>query len=204
MISFWTKKAIVKIVYLFMNADGACTKEEKKKFDSICNSLEIGSDFKKEIIQVCNEHVVIRDREDNSDKVIGEIKKLLGDVEQDTYSFFNENCGFGGMMLNSEEGKEAQAFTIWSLINLGYADEEYSEPEKRVVNYLVKKWDFDKIIFDSMIDTAETILMLVNQKEWVKSTDKSYEDKNEMIKVINKNIKKLYKDMKITISEADV
>lgn len=187
----------LKIYSMFMLADGECSAEEQRKLNTLCKEMNIGDDTKKEMIAYCNGLPIKHG--DNSDLIIQEINKLLVgssmlSVGSSMFSWF-----MGGL----NHSTNAQVETIWTLINLGYADTEFSNPEKKVVDYLVKKWELKKIIMDELLDTADTILMLTKQKEWLKTTTKSYDEIEKSIHEIDQKIQLMFDNIKASISEAD-
>lgn len=211
------------IYYLFMNADGACTKNELNIFNNICRELtkdastNITGIFRAFGTPVTNADVAeikkfvdsieFIKNEDNSVAVIKIIEKLLG-FEQLTGNLRDRTGGglficpngdiikeaaisfdldslpdYSGCSLNSD--KVLQAQTLWNLINIGYADEKYTYSEQQVVEYLADMWDVDKKLYSAMIDTADTMLMLTNKKEFIEECLKRENQKNEDRKKCN-------------------
>lgn len=244
------------IYYLFMNADGACTKNELDIVDDIYRAFtmtgRISNEDRAEIKEFVDSIGFIKN-EDNSRAVVLIIDKLLG-CEYLTGNLLNKTgCGlficpngdiikeaaisfdlgslpdYSGCSLNSD--KVLQAQTLWNLINIGYADEKYTYSEQQVVEYLADKWEVNKTLYSAMIDTADTMLMLTNKKEYIEECLKRENLKNEDRKKrkydyyqslpveerhkiviekeqirkerikIQKDIEKLQKDLNITINE---
>ena len=101
---------------------------------------------------------------------------------------------------DASDNKDA-APIIWNLINLVYADKDYSSKERSLLNYLMRKWKFKKELYYEMIDTAETVMMLNKEKEWVKSTLPEGVKRKKQEARIKQDIKQLYEGIKITIDE---
>ena len=99
---------------------------------------------------------------------------------------------------------DEQAFVIWTLINLGYSDSEYSLTEKRIVDYLADLFELDKVLFMSMIDTAETVMSLIKQRKWIADADIPFEKQENMVKQIDKKIKQMYKNVELDVQEASL
>ncbi len=173
------------LYYLFMMADGDISYNEEKNFNKICEELEIDEIEKQSIAESCLKLVqgsktvldVIKDRE---------LEKQLGQV--------------GSSIFNYKDAV-SNARIIWNLVNLGYADKCYSEEEKRIVCYFIEKWDFDKEVYQEMIDTSETILALTNQKTWAITTLNESEAIEKKKKSIEDEIGKLFSDIQVTIEE---
>lgn len=186
MFFFTSKKVQLKIYYLFMLADGNCSSDERAKFSSICKAMDVDSDDENEVIDFCKNAVHISSK-DNSAQIIREISKLL--VEE-------------GGFLNKDKSKQVEI--TWNLINLGYADIEYSEAEKKVVSFLTEYWEVDPLTLSDLNDTADTILALTRQKEWVKTTSKTYDVISATIKEIDATIKRMANNVEILISESNI
>jgi uncharacterized tellurite resistance protein B-like protein len=180
----------LRIYYLYMLVDGEVTNEELKRFSTICKSMDVDSDEKKEIISSCKE-AIPGPGSDNSAEVIQEITRLLA-----------KSRSFIRNPINRD--KITQTKVIWTLINLGYADEEYSEPEQKVVSFLADYWEMNSAVLSDMVDTAKTILALTKQKEWIKTTRKPYDTISAVIKEIDERIKRMFQNIEILISEAEI
>ncbi len=186
------KKIKLAIFYLFMLTDGQCTKEELEKFDAICESMNIDGDEKNEVVRFCN-RIIFKASSDNSDRVIQELETILQ----------NESVYFDKVWALNRK-KVEQAHVVWTLVNLGYADTVYSDSEKKVVSFLTNFWGIDPATVMEMVDTAETILMLVNQKHEAKTSSKPYDVISGKIHEIESNIAQMYADMAVLISEAEI
>ena len=165
---------------LYMMVDGEISYSEEKLFNSICGELGLSTDDKIKAVSSCS--------------------KIADDPE--SVKAFVRGDRFGELIewkIDTENASNT-ARIIWNLVNLGYADKQYSEEEKNIVSYLLERWHVDEEIFREMIDTADTILSLEGQKEWLMKTfSRSERDKRE--KNIDVAIKKLFEDMKISINE---
>lgn len=209
----------LKIMYLFMNVDGSCGEEEVARFSSICDELKASKEDKNEISEFIKKFEFAKDN-DNSELVINAVGTLLGYIKEteknkvkydDKINCFLAISGINRVLgtLNSgrniiNSNKERQAHTIWTLINLGYADKMLVPSEQKVIDYLVSVWEMDKVLTAALFDTAETMLALQMKKEWVISTDKAPDEKDKLCAEIDKEIEKMYDDVKLTISEASI
>lgn len=171
-----------KLYYLFMMADGEVSYSEEKIFNQICKELGIESETKKEIIKNC------KDKVKASKDVFSVIVREKIDEEAG-------NNWFGLRDTSS------LARIIWNLIDLGYADSAYSNEEKKIVNYLVDKWSVDEEILQEFVDTADTMLALSKQKEWILSVLPKGPERDKKEKQTDEQIKEMLEDVKLTISE---
>ena len=96
-----------------------------------------------------------------------------------------------------------KAETIWTLISLAYSDDEYSEAEKTFIRLVSLIYKFDKKVMAEFIDTADTMQMLEDKKDWIKKSGKAYDEITDKLKAIDDEIKSLYRDVQITIDEID-
>lgn len=180
----------LKIYAMFMLADGECSAEEQEKLNTIYKEMDIREDIQEEVKECCKGLSIKQG--DNSKLIIQEIDNLLGGSLLGL-SFF------GGL----NRDINAQVETVWTLINLGYADTDFSEPERKVVDHLVKKWELKDVLVDELMDTADTILMLTKQKEWIRETAVSYSEREKRIQEVDQKIQRMFDNIKVTISEAD-
>lgn len=184
------EKLQAKLYYLFMLADGKIAPEELDRFKEICKSANILDEDRKKI-ENSYQGLTIAKEQDNSSKIIAEISKVLSEDERNSWNRMSQS-------------KRIQAQVIWTLINLGYADTDYSESEKKVIAFLVDYWSFDRELLEELLDTAETMLTLIKQKEWVKTTSCAYDTIHARIKHIDEMIEQLFKNIGIAISEAEI
>ena len=195
------------ITYLFMNADGVCREEELKNYKELCDGLNASDRMKKEIEDYAKT-IPISDG-DNSKIIISAIDNILGfsEYENECSHTCDVNVGeaVSGCFSNYfNDDKVFQARLIWTLINMGYADREYSRPEQKIIEHIVRLWNFDITLFDEMIDTADTALAIVGRKQWQmknaclskKCTDGDDEYAND--------IEKLYQNINISIENANL
>lgn len=185
----------LKIYYLFMHADGELSPEEMRYLNDIIESEDLSEKTIEKFQAFCGQMMFTRQNK-NSDTVISEIDDLL-EENQSEYIYENEYKYI-------DTNKTAQAQTIWTLINLGYADGEYSEPEKKVVNYLIERWDMDPVLISELNDTADTIVALSQHKKWVQATEKSQWKIQNIIRELDRNIASMFENVETAISEAGI
>lgn len=170
------------LYYLYMMADGGVTCGEEKIFDIICGDLGIDDAGKELIIEKCREliggiGISVMLIKEKADEQIGQ--RWYGELKD----------------------ASSLARIIWNLINLGYADTFYSEEEQKIVNYLVDKWSVSPEIHQELLDTADTMLALTKQKEWIASTLSAGTVRTGKEEYIDSQIEQLLNDVKLTIEE---
>lgn len=170
------------LYYLYIASDGKVSYSEEKLFDEICRELNLDEEEKQEAITECKK--LIRDPREAFDVIIRE--KL------------DERVGQGWLGLKDES---SLARILWNLVNLGYADTYYSYEEKRIVNHFIEKWSVKQEVYQEIVDTADTILALTKQKEWVSSTFAKGSIREEKEKIIDSEISTMLSDIKLTIEE---
>lgn len=184
----------LKICFLFMHADGESSPSETKYLNDILSKSNLSEESLQEFQAFCGK-MTLKMSTGNQKTVISEIDELLGEKRSGWLPFM-----FGSI----DDNKIMQAQTIWTLINLGYADSEYSESEKQVVDHLVERWKIDPVLFAELNDTADTILALTLQKKWIQTTSKPYAEINNTIQELDRNIASMFANMETSISEADI
>ena len=177
------KKEEAMLYYLYIMSDGNITTDEEKLFDEICNGLDLEESVKNQVIKEC---VDIYTNEDGVLNLI--ISKQL-----------DEQLGTG--LIGSRRDDASLARITWNLISIGYADNCFSDQEKEIARYLVKKWGIRSDIYTEMIDAADTISALTKQKEWIRKTLPKNKDTISRLTKVNEDINRIYEDIKITINE---
>lgn len=214
-------------------------KAEKKRFSSMGTNAPgvTGKDLRE--IRESIDSIGFTKNADNSAAVIAVIEKMLGlehlnEYHEERVDFFVGVDGgtiqrvkksvdldlvpdYSGCSLKSD--KVLQIQTLWNLINIGYADEKYTYPQGRVIDYLAAQWKIDKPLYLSMIDTAETMLLLVAKEQFIdqclkqrKETgvlsqgenDRGIREMEKMKNRVKTDIEKLKKDIDITINETNL
>lgn len=178
----------LKIYYLYLHADGELSPKEKEMLNNIIEYEGMSGERGREFRAFCGQ-MVLEPLAEKPETVISAIDLVLGGSE------------FAG---DFDTDKSLQADVIWTLINLGYADKEYSAAEKKVVDHLIERWEMDPILVDELNDTAETMLALTRQKDWLQTTSKPYEQIKSAIEEIDQNMDDLFSNMAVTISEANI
>lgn len=226
-----TRETQLKLYYLFLNVDGRISSEESDKFDSICDSMKIGDSDRQEIkdwgkkaegkstldilnmakkLLKCEKEISFMQYENGrieismveDDEANSAVSDIFGNA------FKGEAIASGGLVrkpvgyFEKMEMKE-KAETIWTLISLAYSDDEYSEAEKTFIRLVSLIYKFDKKVMAEFIDTADTMQMLEDKKDWIKKSGKAYDEITDKLKAIDDEIKSLYRDVQITIDEID-
>lgn len=198
-----TRNAMLSIYCLFMLADGDYALSEQQRFASLCEQMEVSDEKKKELEAYCLE-VPIEPYSDNSVLITQKIKEIL-DEERQRQSLYDYPLNIlGGGRLQVNEDKSLQAQALWTLINLGYADTDFSGPERKVVFSLMDHWAVDKAVAMDLWDTAETISALTKQKEWIKTTRKPYDTVHRAIEEIEKDIHVMIENTEVLIRELEI
>jgi len=183
----------LKIYFLFIHADGEASPTEMKLLNEIVEKENLSESDLQAFQAFCGQ-MMLKPPSGNASTALAEIDRVLG----------QKHSAWVTLASSIDQSKTMQAKTIWSLINLGYADSEYSETEKRIVSHLIDRWEMDPILVAELNDTANTILALTLQKEWVKTTSKPYEKTNSMIQELDRNIASMFANVEISIAEAGI
>lgn len=182
----------LKIYYLFMNADGEASPAEKSYLKEILTKSELSEESTQKFQTFCGQMALAGS--------IGMSKTITEKIDD----ILDEKGSESFLLPPFEKDKTLQAQTIWTLINLGYADSEYSEAEKQVVSHLIQRWHPDPVLIEEFNDTAETILALTLQKEWVQKTSRPYRDIHNMIQELDRSIASMLANVEESIAEAGI
>lgn len=179
-----------KLYYLYMMSDGEVSEKEENLFKEICRSLELDVDDIKKVKAECME---IRDGE----------KLSCIDVVTKNIETSYEMSGILNIGLNGYISGKDKARILWNLINLGYADSQYTIDEREVVDFLREHWKIPEVLYQEMIDVAETCLALEKHRSWIEELpDSNY--KLEKRKAVKKNIKHVQEMVLTAISETKI
>lgn len=182
-----TKFMQLKIYYYFMHADGELSDAEYAFLDDITKKMQLRSEPRKAFHAFCEKGL--------SKSAMGnpkEVNKLI-DIE-----LKDEGC------YELRNDKTAQAETLWNLVNLGYADGQFTPDEREVIDHLAKIWKVDELLIEEFVDTAEAILALTKQKEWAQLRTKPDEEIAALVEKLDKERKSLTNNIKITIKEIEL
>lgn len=170
------------LYYLYMMSDGGISYNEQNMFNDICKEMRVDEGIKHSVIAECKE--IAKHSENTLDIIKSEnIDEIV-------------RSGIFGL-----KNASSLATIIWNLVNLGYADTYYSDEEKKIVRYFLKKWNINSEVYQEMVDTADTMLALSKQKDWITSTLPKDNIRNEKEKRIDSEINTLLSDIKLTIKE---
>ncbi len=152
-----TKNAI-KIFYYLMAVDGEVFHSEDEKFDEI--GIEIDPNFaehKAGIISECKAQMdKVIDPEDYYDVIQDGVEEaiLIPDTTADSFI--------------------TPKLLVWDLLTIAYSDEKYDEKERKLLKYIVRKFNIDAAIFLEMENTLQTLMDLEKELNWIKTTNKPY------------------------------
>ncbi len=176
------QKEEAMLYYLYMMADGEVSYSEEKLFAEICKEMKIDEYDKQVVIDGCNE-------------ITKESTDILNVIIRENLDY-QVGQGWSGF-----KDASALARIIWNLVNLGYADSDYSESERKIVKHLLEKWGVKQEIYLEMVDTADTMLALTKQKEWIYSTFDKGQLRDEKEKRIDLEFERMLSEIMITIDE---
>lgn len=188
----YAKGAQARLYYFFMMADGDVSSAKRARFDQICEEMGIDDYSRDQIIWRCwkpYDKQKISHWEHIREKILQTVRK-----------------GEGGFLSSGDLFKrnDVRISVIWTLINLGYADGEYSKAERRIVAMLTDRWGLAQSVTADLTDTAEALAALSRQKEWVKTTSKPYDVIKDTVEELDRNIQMMFDNIKALISEAEI
>ena len=75
---------------------------------------------------------------------------------------------------------------IWTLINLAYADGNFSDDENAVIDDIAKQYGIKEDIVEELKDCAKTLICLESKSEWIETANKPYKE----VKAVKDEIEK--------------
>ena len=149
--------------------DKGLVQREKDRFVEFANKLELDVKF------------------DNFDDLAVIIKFKINEVcaSEDIFSgtplqSINRLLGIGNF------NKLEITNIIWTLINLAYADGNFSDDENAVIDDIVKQYGIKEDIVEELKDCAKTLICLESKSEWIETTNKPYKE----VKIVKDEIEK--------------
>ena len=181
-----------KIYYLLMMVDGECTKKEMQKFTAICKSCRISENDQKAAIVYCEGNV--------SDDCVQRIVTLNAELKNVTDSLQNDAlikfCDF------PDDLQPLYLSILWNLIDLGYADGNFSREEQAVVETLAEAWKAPKDTLAELYDIAETVQLLCRKLAFLQQANLPEEDYLEVKKKLDHEITSQYKSIRSLLNES--
>lgn len=152
----FTNEGKAALIYMFLHINGKPSSEAVEDYYEICKILEISETERK----LAEEAVSNLNLDQSADNTMVVVKKLPLYIVCGKRRYFESDEVF-------EASEKAQM--IWLLINLAYADGEYSWPEKKVIKYLAQYWRMNDVVVKSLEDSAETLNKLYEQKAYLEN-----------------------------------
>lgn len=149
--------------------DKGLVQREKDRFVEFVNRLELG--------------VKLDNFDDIKAIVKFEINKVC--VNEDIFSgttlqSINRLLGIGNF------NKLEITNIIWTLVNLAYADGNFSDDENAVIDDIVKQYGIKEDIVEELKDCAKTLICLESKSKWIETTNKPYKE----VKAVKDEIEK--------------
>ena len=183
-----------KMYYLFMMADGTCTKEEVQKFNALCDSMDIQESERKAAIDYCEENIsddFVRHTVD----IGNELKKLIEKMDH--------NCFTRSAIENNPDDLQPLFLAIlWNLIDLGYADGDLKREEIDFIETLAKEWKIAADSLKELYETAGTVQALCRKIAWVRQSGLTDVEKQEAERKADDQIIYQYQSVRTLLTEA--
>ncbi|MBR1476442.1 MAG: TerB family tellurite resistance protein [Lachnospiraceae bacterium] len=152
-----TKNAI-KVFYYMIAVNGEFSHEEEEKFDEIGKQIDPNfSESKDGIIAECKEQIAkVIDSDDYYDVIQDGVEEsiLIPDVTADSFI--------------------TPKLLVWDLLTIAYSDEQYDEKERKLLKYIVRKFNIDSTIFLEMENSLQTLMDIEKETNRIKTTNRPY------------------------------
>ena len=181
----------LKVIYLFLLADGKKSSEEMSMFGEICKKYEIEKKEKNDVIRFCNEKLEEYKGEKNP------VLSAINDVINTDHNVFS-------IMKGIKESKGMQISTLWNLMNLAFADEEFVPEEREIIDYLINYWNVDEKILYHLTDSLATLNELYKHKVWINKSIVDKSTRDELLKENRRSIENILKSIELTVEEVEM
>lgn len=187
------------LVYLLMASDGTVSDDELLRFDELLAHYELQSK-KNAIIGSAKDVVDSVEVPKDSDKyphTLYEAWKQLANTQGESKKNANSSGMFGIATLLAQgllsipksfrRMRENKA-TLWTLINMAFADGECSGAEKIFIARFSTDMNIDWDIAEEMMDIAKAMYAVQKQLDWLKNdVKKPYGEIETFVQELNKN-----------------
>lgn len=188
-------EAALEIYYYMIAVDGEVKQAEMDKFIAIIKeSNDSISDMGKEeireeldeFVEMCNQRLETAIDEDEYFEVIKErIDEIKDESARDWSSY---------------DSIEASGL-IWNLLSIAVSDKEYSEVEKKLIRYMVRKFQVDKTVYLEMENAMKAIQDINKEIDFLKQSDKPYTLIESMIGTLSERQKVIFDSVKVLITD---
>lgn len=184
------------LVYLLMASDGTVSDDKLLRFDELLAHYELQSK-KNAIIGSAKDVVDSVEVPKDSDKyphTLYEAWKQLANTQGESKKNANSGGMFGiatllaqGLSKSFSRMRENKA-TLWTLINMAFADGECSGAKKIFIARFSTDMNIDWDIAEEMMDIAKAMYAVQKQLDWLKNdVKKPYGEIETFVQELNKN-----------------
>lgn len=187
--------AALEIYYYMIAVDGEVKQVEMDKFIAILKESDDSiSDMGKEairedldkFIEMCNQRLETAIDEDEYFEIIKErIDEMMDEAVRDWSSY---------------DSIEASGL-IWNLLCIAASDKEYSEIEKKLIRYIVRKFQVDKTVYLEMENAMKAIQDISKEIDYLKRSDKPYMMIESMIGTLSERQTVIFESVKVLITD---
>lgn len=165
------------LVYLLMASDGTVSDDKLLRFDELLAHYELQS----------KKNAIIGSAKDVVDSV--EVPKDSDKYPHTLYEAWKQLANTQGLSISKRfrRMRENKA-TLWTLINMAFADGECSGAKKIFIARFSTDMNIDWDIAEEMMDIAKAMYAVQKQLDWLKSdVKKPYGEIETFVQELNKN-----------------
>lgn len=171
------KQEAVKIAYYLMAVDGNVVRCEKALFKTVAEGFGVDdANVWEEAVDKTDE---ILDSTDNLEtiykKVEIEVDKLIKNSEVNEVLRDLNECVFSLPSISSN-------LLVWNLMTLAIKDLDYSDNERRLIEYIAKELEVDRGALVEMDNSIRALYSIQNEMRWL---EENVENKYEYIYITN-------------------
>ena len=153
-----SSKSAISMVYYMMMADGEIHPDEEITFNDIGKELD-------------------PEYEQHKDQIVEECRKQINKViDENDYAAVLQD-GTEEAILSGANLKESfitPRMLLWDLLTVAYSDGNYSEQERILLKYIVRKLNIPKEVFLEMENSYLAVMEIEQELKWIKTTNRQY------------------------------
>lgn len=161
-----THEEAIKIIYYLMAVDGSIDAEEEERFDAVAKEIDSSFDKtkKQKLVEECRHQL---------DKAIDE-EDYYDVVQEGVDEVFKDHSSNSGYSFRFLFGGVTGKLVLWNMLVIAFSDEKYTEGERKLIKFVMRKMNVDKTLFFEMENTIKAIMAIDKEEKWLKTTSRPY------------------------------
>ena len=152
------KRAVLKIFYYLMVADGAATADEQECFQTIGSELDSDgfNEYREQIIEEVDRQLHSGMEEEDTYEL------LMEGIDRELVVPAESNTGIGVRLL------------VWDLLTIAFSNADYAYAERKLIKHIVRVTGMEHSVFFEMEHSIKTVMALNKEINWIEQSAQPY------------------------------